>query len=113
MRSFTSFRELMEFSFSEDKNMELMVMVMWTLWYHGNQIRIRHLDFPTSQVIPQASQALSDFKLHNISLPSLQGVAGQVRAQAQWTPPPRDCFKVNFDAAIFPELGKAGLGVVI
>ena len=64
-------------------------------------------------MIPQASQALSDFKLHNISLPSLQGVAGQVRAQAQWTPPPRDCFKVNFDAAIFPELGKAGLGVVI
>ena len=61
----------------------------------------------------QASQALSDFKLHNISLPLLQGVAGQVRAQAQWTPPPRDYFKVNFDEAIFPELGKAGLGVVI
>ena len=32
VRSFSSFRELMDFGFSEDKNMELMVMVMWTLW---------------------------------------------------------------------------------
>ncbi|XP_030941854.1 uncharacterized protein LOC115966848 [Quercus lobata] len=93
--------------------MELMVMVVWTLWYRRNQIKTRHLDFPTSQVVPQASQTLSDFKLHNISLPSLQGVVGHVRAQAQWSPPPMDCFKVNFDGAIFLELGKAGLGVVI
>ena len=64
-------------------------------------------------MVPQASQALSDFKLHNISLPLLQGVVGQVRAQAQWSPPPMDCFKVNFDGATFPELGKVGLGVVI
>ena len=38
---------------------------------------------------------------------------GQSRVQSQWSPPPIDCFKVNFDGATFPEMGKAGLGVVI
>ena len=31
----------------------------------------------------------------------------------QWSPPPANCVKLNFDCAIFPELGKAGLGVVV
>ena len=38
---------------------------------------------------------------------------GQSRVQSQWSTPPIDCFKVNFDGATFPEMGKAGLGVVI
>ena len=32
---------------------------------------------------------------------------------AQWSLPPPNCLKLNFDGAIFPELGKAGLGVVV
>ena len=103
----------MDFGFSKDKNVEVMVMVMWTLWYRRNQIRTRHLDFPVSQVLPQASQALSNFKQHNISLPSQQGVFGQSRVWSHWSPPPTDCFKVNFDGATFPKMSKAGLGVVI
>ncbi|KAK9989426.1 hypothetical protein SO802_029665 [Lithocarpus litseifolius] len=113
VRSFSSIRELVDFGFSEDKNMELMVMVMWTFWYRRNQIRTRHLDFPASQVIPQASQALSDFKQHNISLPLQQGGSGQSWVRRHWSIPPTDCFKVYFDGATFPELGKAGLGVVV
>nr|POE89701.1 putative ribonuclease h protein [Quercus suber] len=113
VRSFSSLREVLDFGFSENKNMELMAMVMWTLWYRRNQIRTRQLDFPAPQVLPQASQAWSDFKQYNISLPSQQGVSRQSRDQSHWSPPPIDCFKVNFDGATFPELGKAGLGVVI
>ena len=33
--------------------------------------------------------------------------------RAQLSSPQPNCFKLNFDEAIFPELGKAGLGVVI
>ncbi|XP_023905686.1 uncharacterized protein LOC112017468 [Quercus suber] len=33
--------------------------------------------------------------------------------RAQWSPPPPNCLKLNFDEAIFPELGKARLGVVV
>nr|POE91381.1 hypothetical protein CFP56_51793 [Quercus suber] len=34
----------------------------WGVSFGRNQIKTRHLDFPVSQVLPQASQALSDFK---------------------------------------------------
>ena len=33
--------------------------------------------------------------------------------RAQWSPPQPNCFKLNFDGAMFPELGKARLGVVV
>ena len=29
-----------------------------------------------------------------------------------WSPPPKDCFKVNFDATYFEESGLADIGVV-
>ena len=31
----------------------------------------------------------------------------------QWRPPDSHCFKVNFDAAVFRDLNKAGLGVIV
>ena len=34
------------------------------------------------------------------------------RPRVCWSPPPEDCFKVNFDAAYCEESGFAGIGVV-
>ena len=34
------------------------------------------------------------------------------RPRVRWSPPPEDCFKVNFDAAYREESGFAGIGVV-
>ena len=33
------------------KNLELMTMVMWTIWYRRNQLRVSSNDFPRSQVL--------------------------------------------------------------
>ena len=46
---------------------------------------------------------------------SLINHAADIRTQqrVQWRPPPANCVKLNFDGAIFPELGKASLGVVV
>ena len=33
--------------------------------------------------------------------------------RVQWSPPPANCAKLNFDGAVFPELVKASLGVVV
>ena len=34
-------------------------------------------------------------------------------SQKHWHPPPQDCFKTNYDEAMFNESDEAGLGVVI
>ena len=39
--------------------------------------------------------------------------ATTARQRARWSPPPPDWFKANFDAAIFEDVGRAGLRVII
>ena len=36
-----------------------------------------------------------------------------LRLVAQWSPPPENCYKMNFDAALFDHLGCVGIGVVV
>nr|XP_023928856.1 uncharacterized protein LOC112040187 [Quercus suber] len=38
--------------------------------------------------------------------------APMVRPRARWTPPPVGWFKANFDAAVFQDVDRAGLGVI-
>lgn len=35
------------------------------------------------------------------------------RNQQMWSPPPRCCFKLNFDAAVFNDINALGFGAVI
>ncbi|XP_075659258.1 uncharacterized protein LOC142629163 [Castanea sativa] len=62
--------------------------------------------------LQQATQALAIFQLSQ--QPLIQPtVISRPQPHAQWSPPPSNCLKLNFDGAVFPELGKAGLGVVV
>lgn len=79
-------------------------MIMWTLWYRRNQLRVSSKDFPVALVLPQAMQAFSDFKSLNVSLPSSPLETGTSRVQAQWSPPPTNYFKINFDGAMFTDI---------
>ena len=36
-----------------------------------------------------------------------------VTREVHWSPPPRNGFKLNFDAAIFEDLNESGFGAVI
>ena len=87
-------------------------MVMWTIWHRRNQLRVSSIDFPRSQVIQQATQALSTFQHSQQSL-SQPSATQRTQPRTLWCPPPPNCFKLNFDGASFPELDKAGLGVVV
>nr|XP_023924334.1 uncharacterized protein LOC112035735 [Quercus suber] len=89
-----------------------MAMVMWTIWYRRNQLRVRTVDFPKTQVPQQATQALSTFQQSQSSIIN-NAAATRPQNRVQWRPPPANCVKLNFDGTIFPELGKAGLGVVV
>nr|POE69915.1 hypothetical protein CFP56_66809 [Quercus suber] len=89
-----------------------MASVMWTVWHRQNQLRVNSNALTKAQVPQQAKQVLEMFQN---SQQSLINQAADMRTQqrVQWRPPPANCVKLNFDGAIFPELGKAGLGVVV
>ena len=105
-------RELISVLHKKKKNLEIMAMVMWTIWYRRNQLRVSSNDFPRSQVLQQATQSLATFQRSQQSL-CQPSATPRPPPRAQLSSPQPNCFKLNFDEAIFPELGKAGLGVVI
>ena len=58
----SNIRDLISVFHEKRKNLELMAMVMWTIWYRRNQLRINSNDFPRSQVLQQATQSLATFQ---------------------------------------------------
>ena len=58
----SSTNDLISVFLEKRKNLELMTMVMWTIWYRRNQLRVSANDFPRSQVLQQATQALATFQ---------------------------------------------------
>nr|POE50682.1 putative ribonuclease h protein [Quercus suber] len=86
LKTFSSIQEVLMFTYEERRNIELMASVMWTIWHRRNQIRTSTKDYPLSQVIHAASQALDTF--HD----SVSGVPKQSRnspqTQIRWPPPP-------------------------
>ena len=54
-------RDLISVLHEKKKNLELMAMIMWTIWYRRNQLRVSSNEFPRSQVLQQANQALAAF----------------------------------------------------
>ena len=61
-KTFLSIREVLKFTHEEQKNVKLMASVMWTIWHRRNQIRTSTKDYPLTQVIHAASQALATFQ---------------------------------------------------
>ena len=86
-------------------------MLLWTVWYRRNQIRVKNADYPISQVAPTAQQTLQDFSRANHKASSQ--LPAHSTTQVRWSPPPPSSLKVNFDGATFKDVGRAGLGVVI
>ena len=86
-------------------------MLLWTVWYCKNQIKVKNADYPISQVAPTTQQTLHDFSRANLKASS-QLLANST-TQVRWSLPPQSSLKVNFDGATFKDVGKVGLGVVI
>ena len=86
-------------------------MLLWTVWNRRNKLRANSGDIPVSQVSTIAKQALTEYHQAN-QVATLQSLA-RTRPQVNWSPPPAENFKVNFDGATFKECRMAGLGVVI
>ena len=85
-------------------------MQIWTIWYQRNKVRSAPLGLPLNQIAQRAYEALLGYRAaqpwHTMAAPT-------ARQHARWTSPPSDWYKANFDAAIFNDVGRAGLGVII
>ena len=54
-------RDLINVLHEKKKNLEIMAMIMWTIWYRRNQLQVSSNEFPRSQVLQQANQSLAAF----------------------------------------------------
>ena len=89
-----------------------MAMITWTIWNHQNHIRTRQKDYPLSQVVPQHHKhwLISKGQI----LPHTCGLwLPHLLKFDIWHPPPTGVYKINFDEAVFKDIGKAGVGVVV
>ena len=68
-------------------------------------------DYPITQVVPNAQQAFSVFHHANRAQQSPTTVSST--NQVTWIPPPTYSLKINFDGALFRDINKVSLGVVI
>ena len=59
---FSNISNLILYAQREGKNMEKLAMLLWTIQYCRNQIRVKNSDYPISQVAPMAQQALQGFQ---------------------------------------------------
>ena len=66
---------------------------------------------PLARIAGFAREYLRSFKTQgaHVSL----STCSRLPSQKRWCPPPLDCFKTNYDGAMFDESDEAGLGVVI
>ena len=88
--------------------MELFAIMVWTIWFRRNTIRVNPTGFPVDQVLQRAIDSLLEFR------------AAQLRKQptpprplVKWSPPVEEYYKVNFDGTVFRGEEKAGIGVII
>ena len=103
--------ELINHTHDEGKDVNLLAMPLWTVWNRRNKLRANSGDIPVNQVSTIAKQTLTEYH-QAIQVATLQSPA-RSRPRINWSPPPAENFKVNFDGAMFKECRKAGLGIVI
>nr|POE69982.1 putative mitochondrial protein [Quercus suber] len=88
---------------------ERFAVIAWSIWYKRNAIRIGSSSLPRTQIHVDALERLNEF--HQAQ--DIPMVSHQPSTPVHWCPPPNSWCKVNFDGAIFQELGAASIGIVI
>ncbi|KAL0007320.1 hypothetical protein SO802_008822 [Lithocarpus litseifolius] len=86
-------------------------MLIWALWFRRNRPRTEGKPVPVGDVLPMANQILTDFLRAN---PVNSGSTRTVqRSQVQCSKPILPLVKINSVGAVFEDLSKAGVGVMV
>lgn len=102
MHLFDNFKDLL-FSILqtlEDKQIELMVMNMWSIWYSINEKLWSQKDVSVDSCIASADRVLQDWKFSNKKGETTVGRT-EVNPQVSWAAPPNNMVKCNVDVAFW------------
>lgn len=102
---FLDFKELMSWILKEHQHPELFAFMVWSIW---NQTRVSQPSYNLHQ-LSQVSKARLDEFLSTHPRPP----RSLLQPRAYWKPPSNDWVKINFDGAVFSEVDRSGIGVVV
>ena len=100
---FTCIKELLSWMIEDGKSLELLAYMAYTVWNQRNKVK------PNLQASP----------LHQVAAQSIELLASSMQVRSnrtggnRWQAPQASFVKVNFDGAVFGELNKSSVGVVI
>nr|POE78215.1 hypothetical protein CFP56_62013 [Quercus suber] len=97
--------------FKEETDMNLLAVLFWSIWEKRNSARVSGCKMSLQDMRTRAVRLLCDFaNAHTTTRQQHSPVPAQ---WVRWIPPISPRYKVNYDGAIFKDLGAAGLGVII
>ncbi|XP_075640371.1 uncharacterized protein LOC142612138 [Castanea sativa] len=85
------------------------VMVCRSVWFKRNAVRLKQVSLPYDQIFSDAAARLHEF--HLAADPTV--MTASIPSSNSWSPPQTPFYKANFDGALFQDINKAGIGVVI
>ena len=101
-----SFQNLVELIMQKPLKLELFTTMAWFLW---SRFRLNEDVLPLNRVVFEVKRYLL---LHQQLVSNLQKNQSHAK-EKKWKPPKFNCFKTNFDGAMFTDKGEASLGMVI
>lgn len=85
------------------------LLITWGFWFRRNKMVHEQLNLPPQQIIETALA-----KKHIVEQgPSLNIAPGVLPQKHRWFAPPQNTLKLNTDGALFFDLNKAGLGIIL
>ncbi|XP_075633776.1 uncharacterized protein LOC142606281 [Castanea sativa] len=102
--------ELVQNVIIEGSNLDLFAQIIWTLWHRRNLLRTIDKLFPIEQVTPDVIAANENFL--RVFPPKASDAVNRFPQRVKWKPPPNNCFKVNFDGAVFKDVKNEGGQVI-
>ena len=115
---FVDFRDLcLGVTNIEDQHLaERFAFVAWSIWHTCNASRMKIPCLPYARLYQDSMDRLQEYQAaQTLDEPADSPVLDQEIHQAptKWRPTCSNIYKANFDGAVFQELQKAGIGVVI
>nr|POF08281.1 putative ribonuclease h protein [Quercus suber] len=108
---FSSFKDLVETIVETGEDLNIFATTVWAIWNRRNSMRTSGKHIPVQQVFSEVQMARTSWVRSIPPRPPEQ--PPRTVPRSSWMPPPESKAKVNFDGAVFREMQRAGVGVIV